>query len=448
MIDDLDFDQVLNLKYDSKKYANKKTLKAGLKKVATAMLYTALGLMIIPEATNAIKIQSQNYKTDSQIVEDAQYFNADMRVSNYFASANFLTKTNFKRLAHNNDNPIYVAISNNFDNNEKLIINNVLDYYEDLFLNINSHYKFKVVSEVEAYLQSLTGKNVIYYQEKNLKVNGLNVTKPNLLNFNFTKDSTIKIEKDITDEVEEYYIFMHETAHAFGLGDVYTSSVRHYDTFMYGSHFAQEVKMLYPNDVAMLYAMYCEDFRSGREIDQNKLLQAQTSFENYKDLFYDKAFQSISGNYAYANEIDEEAVNNNIFSFTMMNYNENSNNVDYFKYKFAFNNEKDMLLSITDQQNNELWQTTTNYDFYNGSIFMPSVYFSSGQYPSQDNDNPIKTTEFFAISKVNGAYVLFAPDSNFTTVLTTSDKTLEAFGHKNNMQTPKVASKLEKSIVL
>lgn len=448
MIDELD--QISRPKKDTK-YSKKKTLNTGLKKVATVLLYTALGLMVIPETTNVIKIDTQKHKSNSQIVEDAQYFGADMRVAQYFANSNFLIKTDFRRLPHNNDNPIYVGVSNAFDENEKLMINNVLDYYENLFSNINDHYKFKVVNVAEAYFQSIIGNNVLYYFEKSINAKGLNVSRPNLLNFNYTKNSTIIIDKKITNELEKYYTIMHETAHAFGLGDIYTADVSHFDTFMYGSSFAYNVQMLYPNDVAMFYAMYGEDFRNGQEINQSKLLQAQNSFENYKDLFYNKSINLINEIYSFDNmsQIDQETINDNVFSFGMNNYNEKTTQIENFVYNIKINNEQDATFSITDGENQILWQTVTKYDYCNGAIFLPSVYFSSGQYPSsQSSQNSIKSAEFFVVAKFNGAHQLFAPDSNFKTVLTLDNVDMKMQNQKKNAFASKEEQKQENYIEL
>ena len=428
MIDEQDQDQFFRKKLDDKKYSKKKTLKTGLKKVATALLYTTLGLMVVPEISNVIKINTQDHKSNSQIIEDAHYFDADMRVAQYFGNSNFLIKTDFRRLPHNNDKPIYVGVSNVFDENEKVMIKDVLLYYEDLFSNINSHYKFKVVNVPEAYFQSIIGNNVLYYFEKNINGEGLNASRPNLLNFNFTKNSIITIDKNLTDEVEKYYTVMHETAHCFGLGDVYETSVRHFDTFMHGSPLAHDVKTLYPNDVAMLYAMYGEDFRNEEEINQTKLLQAQNSFENYKDIFYDKAIKSITEKYLFNNiaEIDQETINNKVFNFYMNIYNEKTLQLEEFIYKIKIDSEKDATFSITNEQNELLWQTPIKYDYYNGALFLPSVYFESGQFPSVDpSENSVESAEFFVIAKFNGVCQFFAPDSNFKTILTLGDKDLD-----------------------
>lgn len=425
-----------DLRDENQKYHKKKSIKNALKSVVMATMYTTLGLITIPETMNAIKIDTQNYKSNVQILEDAKHFNADMRVAEYFGSANPFSKTKFKRLPHNNDAPIFVGVSEKFDAVEKDKIKNIFNYYEDLLSAINPHYKFKLVSQGEAYLQSLIGNNVLYFGEGDLLPGkyGVNFARSNLLNANFVKDSIIRIKDYFRSEQYQYYTFMHETAHSIGLGDIYTTEINHGDTFMYGSDFAVSMQMLFPNDVAMLYAMYGENFRNNdNKIDENKLASSKQSFEVYKDRFYEKAVQIIADIYQLGNKgnIDAETIQNKVFAYEAYGYNPKAGDAEIFKYRIRVVDENNASFVILNEKNEVLWETLTRYDYYDGAIFFPSLYFEKGKFPTLhdlgENFSQIspKSSEFMVIALYNGNYQLLTPDKLIKMKLNLQDKNTE-----------------------
>lgn len=409
-----------------RKFEKKKPIKNAFKNLTVATIYATFGLICMPESFNAIKIAIQNYKSDEQIRSDADYFNADLRVANYFAQSNIITKTNFKRMPYNTNAPIYVGVSSQFDSEENSVINNVISYYGKLFENINSNYKFKIVNSFEAYLLSIIGYNVIYIGEYDLKDYGLNLERANLVNFNFIKNSRILLSTKCESKGNMYYTLMHEMAHSFGLGDVYSSENVHLDTLLSGSDFANKIEMLYPNDVAILYAMYGQNYNV--EYNLNNALQ---SFESYKDEFYQKASLILQSEYSYENKnyIEENILIDDTFNFESYYFNKELNTYTLYKYQINILDEDNASVKIYGQNDNLLWQNETKYDYYDGAVYFPSLYFEKSEYPPLFDSTLYEptSTQFMALAKFDNLYSLFAPDSLFKTTVLTSVKEKNKF---------------------
>lgn len=371
-------------KTENKKYSKKRSI-AG--KVLNAGMMAIIGAILIPETLSATKMR--NYKTNQQITFDAQYFDANMDIANIMGqNGNF--KTTYKRLRHNGEKPIFVTISEKFSPDEVEAIKDVLNYYQQLFSKINSNYRFKVVNGEKAIFEKMLGNTVINFDENTSLTQGyagLNLLRANFLNPNFLKTSRIYIDPSLTEAYDKYYVYMHELAHAFGLGDVYeTLTPNHYgNTFLSGSAFAYEVNMLYPNDVAMLFAMYGESYRNGKKILPQELEKSQKAFEEYKQAFYQKAKQVICEQYSLdaskIDKIDVDTIQNKSLFHSRTYFNQLDGSFVVMDYQIDFLDNKKALFKILDNKE-VITQVETPYEIYDGMVFLPALHLPQGLAPN------------------------------------------------------------------
>ena len=133
------------------------------------------------------------------------------------------------RLQHNGEEPIYIAIDNEFSDGQKEGINQAIDYVFGIVNSINSNYTYEIVENTEAAEKFLRGKTVIYYNlGYDYKYSAGSIFSAENI-FTITAGCSLRNIARINIEEEDWAIdnivenSIHELLHAFGFDDVYTS---------------------------------------------------------------------------------------------------------------------------------------------------------------------------------------------------------------------------------
>lgn len=144
------------------------------------------------------------------------------------------------RMEHNNGEPIYVSVDEDFNDVEKQHIKWSLDYVFGVVGEINDNYKYEIVSEQNRKSESDKGKTTIRFEEdKAFFTNGLGMSDrtEGLCSRGVDKISTYsdtpvydtflitydRENNEKYDDLERRYTFLHELVHAFGFDDVHNT---------------------------------------------------------------------------------------------------------------------------------------------------------------------------------------------------------------------------------
>lgn len=243
-------------------------------KVAKAVGSVALAVSLLLGGTVMAGVQKNfNVSSLDQVSTIASELDADTTVF----TNNDLKK--FIRLDHNNGEPIYVSVDDDFTAVEKDYVKWSLDYVFGVVGEINDKYKYEIVSEQERLKKTDMGKTTIRFEESDaVFVNGLGmedeanglcerridkfstfVNNPTYDTFVITYD---RENNSNQDELGQRYTFLHELLHAFGFDDVHTTLAhsRGNDRFCGNTVMSNEIgsktNCLTPNDYRCIIAAY------------------------------------------------------------------------------------------------------------------------------------------------------------------------------------------------
>ena len=264
----------------------------------------------------------------------------------------------YKRLAYNEGEPIYVSFSKEFENNEMLKDSAIyaLDYLFGILNEINPNYYYKLVSNKELQKQKLLGKSTITYQMtsligENIGVSFMELNAHDLAYWDFISNSNniyinrseIKYYDDIMKSTKKNYQekkiktlnlmtnwLIHETMHAFGFADVYhlqgapefmvnafeglmgmdkfDLDADHSDTFLDPKKITNsQVEWLTPKDYATLCALYMQNVPEYEQADElirlSQMINVYTSV--YEDWNFNQTFKGIKDSLEFLGAKDE-----------------------------------------------------------------------------------------------------------------------------------------------
>ena len=203
------------------------------------------------------------------------------------------------RLKHNDTQPIYVSISDDFTQAQREEVVKALDYIFGIVGEINDNYRYEIVEKDFKF-----AKTSIHFR---IKGDGdyEGIHKQNFNSFMsllgghgmMSYNHTISIDPQFleTQQKRTYSVCVHELLHCFGIDDVYSAKNKPYvsNTFVNVNVENKGVEMLTPNDMKLLCAMYHKPFANNEERDAF-VQQVLEKVDAYSVEFYthhDKAFQ-------------------------------------------------------------------------------------------------------------------------------------------------------------
>lgn len=386
----------------------KKVLVLGLGGVATFLTH---------QGFVAIDIANSGYKSKSQIKQDAESFNADLKIAEYGPIPMTLT-----RLKHNNGKPIYYYIGSGFSDTEKEILTLSAEYFNAMFEVINPNYVLKEAKQHEVIMHGIAGKTVFSYQRSyGAKFSGASLNRYNPLSWDFIGGATILIDDEqgkIHESNDEVLMSMgkgtfmrlvlEEMMHMFGLRDVYINSenkngifiglnnntnIVHTNTLMQNYIFMRpDTTDLTPSDFAVLNALYNQSHLKNGKVDQQKLELVQNMMHDYNTSYFksriplvDKYLKdrSVNNNYSQIRKINPNRLNNtNIVFEEIYDHSASSyKSLGSYNHKVMFNNNK-ITYTILDRTTNEVIdEVTSDYYLVDGVVFVQNAFFKKGIVP-------------------------------------------------------------------
>ena len=205
--------------------------------------------------------------------------------------------TNGERLKHNDGEPIYIQIDNEYTPDQREIIKQALDFIFGLVGDINDNYKYAVVDDInqlkywnKTKIKFDVKETVLYYGQE---VYGLYTSYNNWLKSQtkgtFIQRANIDMDNDHAKDLDElYYTTLHETFHLFGVKDVYPgwqSEIYHNTYINVGTN--HKLKMITPNDYKLLISLYAKDMsKSTKSEKQNYIQQLEQKIHDYSCKYY------------------------------------------------------------------------------------------------------------------------------------------------------------------
>ena len=337
------------------------------------------------------------------------------------------TAAKIVRMKHNNDEPIYVSISDKYSTEEKAYIQWSLDYIFGVVGSINSHYTYKIVDESERESHSKIGKTTIFYDVKEInyetklgndRANG-SITcekdflskisgKPLYNSYSICYDR--EIHKNDSPEHKQY-TFMHELLHAFGFGDVYNRT----EQFSYTSKFhgntvmnttiGNKINCLTPNDYRALIAAYAPKMNSEQLVQFiNEYVQKISDY----DSFYYRTLSALC-EYNLGTESDLDTSQNYILSHTFQVVDQEESIVENLYITIR---DGKYYLSIVDKNNN-LIDSADGEIFDTGHSFvLKNVKLKKGLRPLFEGGNLSEYINDFVLVKKDGRIILYDISKN------------------------------------
>ncbi len=408
-------DDMLQVK--QKKSFARKTLDAVFGAVRFAIYLTG-GVIVLGEVG---QILGAKVKDNSEIWNESEALKVDIDMIKEYGGAYSFLKSSANKLPHNGEEPIYVTYSENISKEDKKLYENALNYYESLFETIDDKYKFKEISQTEAYMRSMIGQSVITFDEESLEdAYGYNATRNNMFKWDLIRTSKITISKDLDENpIHKYSVIVHEIAHSFGLGDGFDPQLLKIqsDTFMHANNFNLEVGMFYPNDLKTLHILYNKKLsdKNGNFV-QEEIEKVNEEIKAYENEFYEKVTSIMKGqmlNYDKIVDFEQEVLEKESLILDYFYLDKETNNIVHMKNQFKFDFEDNKLdFKILDSNNQVLYQTQADIIVREDIIYIPRLNLEEGPLPHfEASANNLEGDSFLAIFKTNKGYFFY----NFST---------------------------------
>ena len=195
-----------------------------------------------------------------------------------------------KRLKHNNNEPIYISISEEFNTEQNQIIINTLDTVFGYVAQVNDNYKYEIVKNINniRYLN----KTKISFEFSDLDKNtGGTVNTGNDLLVSSSKGAFIsygKIKIDRSTTTGFKFMVLHELLHCFGFKDLYDSDTKYFGDWI---NFQDLVT---PSAYSSLLAMYTPDLSKLSNTERKEYIDNLRHISNeYKQFYYSRCSEKI-----------------------------------------------------------------------------------------------------------------------------------------------------------
>lgn len=395
-----------------------------LKKFFKRSVLTVLTLGALASATSCVAAyRDRTFQDDDQINFIAQSMETDMS----FSLTN--KQGQYGIMHHNNDEPIYVAISDEIENSRyKDFVVEKLNYVFGIVSDINPLYNYKIVSKEEFAKQKLLSKSTIEFKNidfssvkkfSKLDPNGLNERNFNFLDL-FSVNGTVGDQKIYLDlekyadmsEHEVKYVILHELCHAvFGFNDVYKNvkSGGYQSIVSDGKHdfstimetFNREeglLNLITPDDYDRILAVFSPKME--KDTDRAEFIaKLEKKSSAYKQFYYNKLDEFL------LKDLEKESANNaenvsrliDTTSFAGEDGKE-------FKYDVKIDGDK---YTFDIYQNGELTDSATGEVVHTKNFtFLKNVHTFNGFLPIE-TESSLEDVQDVAIFENNGPYVFY-----------------------------------------
>lgn len=276
-----------------------------VQKIFSVSSTIAMSLLLLFNASYARELyETRNISNIDQYNYLAQKLEAD---TSY-------TKFNDKeiiRMKHNNGEPIYCYLSEEFSQEEQKSIRAALEHVFGIIGRVNPYYQYKIVDKKEIVKQTMLDKTTItfgYYSKEVLgDVAGLGDSVKAYANQNFSltgelneskknrRHFDIRFIKEEMAEDEWDRVSLHELLHTFGINDVYNYGQHKKTDKVYANtsiNILYKYNFITPNDFDVLISAYSEAEKNTNK-DVQKLKELSKAYERW---YYSKIIDSEKQN--------------------------------------------------------------------------------------------------------------------------------------------------------
>ncbi|MFQ6751956.1 MAG: hypothetical protein ACLRFL_00125 [Clostridia bacterium] len=247
------------------------------------------------------EIMDNDYASMEQIYSLMEEVGAD---NSYFRTyqnfANINKQDVFNILNHNNGEPIYVEIPEDYSERTRTLIKCSLDKVFGIVSQINDNYTYQIVDSAPK------DKCFIKYKAMEIPTNGYA-----WYDFNYNtirnRNGVITINQKIINNSERendlLYTLTHELLHLFGFLDIYNAEGSKFhgqdysNSFMKSTYFlatSENFIPITPNDYKLLLSAYALPTNNEQEFDQT-LEQIKNLVKNYEKEYYAKSINEVKG---------------------------------------------------------------------------------------------------------------------------------------------------------
>ena len=381
---------------------NFRKLKAPAK---TILLSAAVAFGVLSAATVSSHIVFKDYLPISQAEDVADLLGCDF---SYW-------QPNDMRMKHNNGEPIYVSISEDFSDVERQNIVDALNYVFGVMGDINPNYHYELVEDAGSI--KYLNKSVVKFgveQAKQEEADAVHTTdRANRIarlsgKGIFGTSNKIMFDPDYLKENEQenslYGVTVHELLHCFGLDDVYCQE----DGTYYGNSFLNPLiedkglVMITPNDYLALISIYAENF--DKKSDKDDYVKVVNEFiddysKEYYTAHYNQRLQNCIDNGYSETRIEEffAPVGENI-NLEFDGYDKNLGTTHSFVVNVKDGKYK---ISSFDENKNLIDEDTGKAFYVNGHIYLQDVRLNKCL-----NDKQSNIDAFIITDKLTGLYWL------------------------------------------
>lgn len=442
-----------------------KTVKQAFKRAVA--VFGIIGVLLFSGFAVKGYFDNQKYTSLATITKTME----ELGVENPYLLQDAFTH-NYRRLAHNGDEPVYVSFSDEFEKDDLMKESAIrsLDYIFGLVGEINPNYRYKIVSNKELEKQDLLGKSTIKYQFGSLSstVTGRNEMNLDMQDFAYwdfinTSNRIVVDRSNYWEKIQSYQnldfkndylsnycvnLLTHELLHVFGFADVYKwkgpefiinifervvgedkidKTIIHKDTFM-DTHTLDidEFRKLTLKDYSTLCALYMPKVDESKQADE--IERVKQLAKNYKQFLYNEKVEYLKGseqlnlNGIYCNTgipIDNikpiEDISSVEFSRKEHIVTEEDEwfEDDGYKYKIQIE-DGEYLLQVFDMDNNLIDSCSGNV--YKTDLFtiLEDCKFKDGVYTNfEDRKNPYMHTANVLLFTVKGKPKMYLPGFYF-----------------------------------
>ena len=333
--------------------AKRNYLKTKRKRFFRASLVCIMGAAMLLGGGLYSHSQRKDYASWSQVEEISNALNCDM------SYMEMVGKRAIKTFQHNKGEPIYVSLPDDAPEHIKESIKLSLDYMFGIMEQINSNYKYKIVSDAELNAYKMKGKSTIEFNRSEkalpttMSADAMISADRDLTsfvtfgkmvdNYTITYDAQ-KLEKQTPSIESGCEVFLHELLHVFSFSDVYDRDAVYANSYIHPS-VGDKYDVFLPNDLKCLISAYAPKLKNNAE-KREYISNMKKLVSDYEKTFYRDVIAEEKRN----TTVDIE--NGNISLILKNSIKQNKQTYNYY-YKIEISNGR-YNLNIFDENKNLL----------------------------------------------------------------------------------------------
>jgi len=261
------------------------------------------------------------------------------------------------------------------DQKEIAMIEAIVEYYNWIFSTINRNYSFEVKKENEEIPADAT---IVSFENDALESRVHGRMNPVVFSGgsgnNFINSARIVVDWEKIKTEEDayiYYVLFHEFTHVLGLGDVYyqgdfknTQRVE-LETIMNLENSRRGMNCLYPNDYAVLQALYSNEYNLTKNYEE-AVNKVKGKIEEYTKIFYKKYGRYLKEKCGATSKMCEKDVGSKIKWVR-----ENGGKTKW--YEIELKKDGKCVFAIKDREGNKLETSEAEYIFVDNVLHIRGI---------------------------------------------------------------------------